>query len=47
MSQPDVCSDYAKVKDLGDKLSQLESDIAAYTDELETLELLDMEEGII
>lgn len=44
MSLPEVCSDYAKVKDLGDKLSALESKIAEYTDELETLELLDMEE---
>ena len=44
MSLPEVCSDYAKVRDLGDRLSVLESRIAEYTDELETLELLDMEE---
>ncbi|MEI7528843.1 MAG: ABC-F family ATP-binding cassette domain-containing protein [Elusimicrobiota bacterium] len=38
MSAPEIYSDYAQVKELGDKINALEAKIAAYTTELTTLE---------
>ena len=38
MSLPDVCSDYVQVKELGDKIQALEAKIAAYNDEIRTIE---------
>jgi ATP-binding cassette subfamily F protein 3 len=38
MSAPEIHSDYAQVKELGDKLAAMEAKIAAFTAELEALE---------
>jgi ATP-binding cassette subfamily F protein 3 len=38
MSAPEIHSDYAQVKELGDKIAALEAKIAAHTDELKALE---------
>ncbi len=38
MSAPEIYSDYAQVKELGDKISALEAKIAVNTEELKTLE---------
>jgi len=38
MSAPEIHSDYAQVKELGDKITALEAKIAAHTEELKTLE---------
>jgi len=38
MSAPEIYSDYKQVQELGDKIHALESKIAAYTEELKTLE---------
>jgi hypothetical protein len=38
MSAPEIYSDYAQVKELGDKLKGLEARIAAFTAELAALQ---------
>jgi len=38
MSAPEIHSDYAQVKELGDKITAMEAKIAAFTQELEALE---------
>ncbi|OIN99545.1 MAG: hypothetical protein AUJ51_12775 [Elusimicrobia bacterium CG1_02_56_21] len=38
LSAPEIHSDYAQVKELGDKIAVMEAKIAAFTSELETLE---------
>ena len=38
MSAPEIHSDYAQVKELGDKIAALEAKIAAYTEELKAIE---------
>ncbi|MBI5743735.1 MAG: ATP-binding cassette domain-containing protein [Elusimicrobia bacterium] len=38
MSSPEIHSDYAQVKELGDKIAAMEAKIAAFTQELEALE---------
>ncbi len=38
MSAPEIHSDYAQVKELGDKISAMEAKIASYTEELNALE---------